>query len=433
MRCAGAAEPDTRAHAARQLRAAFGGNRRVLLRARLFQHRMITAKQHRAHISTHITTEQRAHHTIHLPVARQRIQFSVERPPLHRDARHAATGQRHAKVDAIEDRAGVDPAIARLRPAIRRLMQIDALAKPRHDRRGTRGRIHARVHRSQCTHHHFERRLHLRAPRRGREKLFAGHDRAHHFAQIAIGAPECRCGALHQRDRRCVADETLGEFGRDEGGGGRMCSQQVEQPFTFRDALARRELLTEHGLRAGVMQNRIEAERGRFIRTFHRPAGEYTRGLCHILLTVSTVDAQRVQLHQLAGVVLVQATATLLQPRRHGVALRRIHSSQLRRTLRIPTLRGARDPLWHQRRTRAVSRTLPVVQVVQHRRTVGHCTQQCTELAQHIRPDGITFVRHQVVAHRRALTGEHIEVIEPEVRQHFVQLPLTSHRARNPR
>ena len=42
-------------------------------------------------------------------------------------------------------------------------------------------------------------------------------------------------------------------------------------------------------------------------RIVNRPAGERTRHLGHVLLRVAAVHAERVQLHQLAAVVLVQS------------------------------------------------------------------------------------------------------------------------------
>ena len=118
---------------------------------------MVATHQDRTHVSAHVATQQCAHDTIHLMLARHRIERGVQRPAVHRHARHGATRQRHPEVDAIENRAGVDPPITSLRPPIWRLMLIDALTKPRDQRRCTTGRVHRRIHRAQCTHHHLER------------------------------------------------------------------------------------------------------------------------------------------------------------------------------------------------------------------------------------------------------------------------------------
>ena len=54
----------------------------------------------------------------------------------------------------------------------------------------------------------------------------------------------------------------------------------------------------------------------------NRPPGERTRHFGHVFLRVAAIDAQRVQLHQLAAVVFVQSTRARLGRliRRAGIA-----------------------------------------------------------------------------------------------------------------
>ena len=104
-------------------------------------------------------------------------------------------------------------------------------------------------------------------------------------------------------------------------------------------------------------------------------AGEDMRERLHVGLRVAAAYAQRVQLHQLARVVLVDRVA--------GV--------------------------------------LGVVEVDQHRRVHEHRTQQLAEFTEHMRPDGVLLVIREE-KQDLLLALENVEVIEPEPSQHFLEL-----------
>jgi hypothetical protein len=107
----------------------------------------------------------------------------------------------------------------------------------------------------------------------------------------------------------------------------------------------------------------------------HAHAGEHARQLLHVGLRVAAAHAQRVQLHQLARVVLVDA----------------------------------------------VARVLRVVQVAQHGRVVQRGAEQVAEPAERVRAHGVLFV----VAHHRAdvvLAQVDVEVVHPEPRHLLLQL-----------
>src|SRR5204863_6630065 len=74
---------------------------------------------------------------------------------------------------------------------------------------------------------------------------------------------------------------------------------------------------------AAVVQSRTEDERA--VALIDCPAGEDARQLGDILLRVSAIDAQGVELHDLAGVVFVERTAT-----RAGVVEIEKHRRRLR-------------------------------------------------------------------------------------------------------
>jgi len=141
---------------------------------------------------------------------------------------------------------------------------------------------------------------------------------------------------------------------------------------------AKRIARRHHGLRlpgGGGQQRRAEG-----------PAGEDTRQRRDVSLRVAAVDAERVQLHQLACVVFVEAAAA-----------------------------------------RTGRRTAGVVQVMQHRRMPRRRVQHVGEAAQRIRADRVLLV----VAHEHAvevLAPEDVEVVVPEGHHHFLELARAGQR-----
>ena len=113
-------------------------------------------------------------------------------------------------------------------------------------------------------------------------------------------------------------------------------------------------------------------------------AGEAARGVDHVRLRVAGVDADRVQLQELAAVVLV-------------------------------------DPADRAAALRARRRVQVVVEVVEHRRVQRHGAEQLAEAAQHVRPHRVALVGRDREA-VEAVAHEHVEVVEPEVDQQLLQL-----------
>ena len=77
----------------------------------------------------------------------------------------------------------------------------------------------------------------------------------------------------------------------------------------------------------------------------------------------------------------------------------------------------------------AVHGALPLIEVEQHRRTLGHRAEQVAEIAERVRANHVPVVRRDKQP-RHALAGEDGEMILPEVRHHFLQLTLAAHGAR---
>ena len=176
-----------------------------------------------------------------------------------------------------------------------------------------------------------------------------------------------------------------------------MVDEQAQHALAVVLAAARGQPRAEHGLVAAVVHARPEDETGVVARTLDRPAGERARHLGDVRLRVAAVHAERVQLHQLARVVLVQPRlpATLGAPRGHG------------------EVRPGGEP---------------VVQVEEHRRMARAGADEVGKAAQRVRADDVALVGRDVPADV-ALRGEHVEVVEPEVDHDLLELALTLDRA----
>ena len=98
--------------------------------------------------------------------------------------------------------------------------------------------------------------------------------------------------------------------------------QEVEHQLAVLLAAAGLDRLSEHDLLAIVVHPRLESERAALARIGDRPAGERARDFLDVLLRVAAVDAERVELHQLARVVLVEAAAAVLRPGGRSASVR---------------------------------------------------------------------------------------------------------------
>src|SRR6516162_1553828 len=140
------------------------------------------------------------------------------------------------------------------------------------------------------------------------------------------------------------------------------------------------------------MQLRLEDEPPAVARFLQGPAGKYASNFSDVLLRVTPVHAEGMQLHKLAGVVFIQPIASLRLSLLGAIGLGR--SLRSRGWIRHrPRSKGAVDPVSSGIRLRRTPRrplrirpfALPVVQVKQHRRTLSGRHQQVLELAQYMR------------------------------------------------
>ena len=166
--------------------------------------------------------------------------------------------------------------------------------------------------------HEFERRLDLRAVGVGREKLRRRQDRRaspragrRSFARKRAAARSTSAGggvSLTKRRASFVAMKRRRRRMRARG-----CRAPARRPTRRRLALI---AMTEDDLLAGDRAARASKTKPPPCRGFsNRPAGERARHLGDVLLRVAAVDAERVQLHQLAPVVLVETFRRVLARR----------------------------------------------------------------------------------------------------------------------
>ena len=85
-----------------------------------------------------------------------------------------------------------------------------------------------------------------------------------------------------------------------------MMRQNVDHLQTVLLAAAGGDLVAQDGLLTGIVHEAANTNSGLCVGLADGPAGEAARDRDHVLLRVAAVHAQRVQLHQLAAVVLVQ-------------------------------------------------------------------------------------------------------------------------------
>src|SRR2546421_544423 len=86
-----------------------------------------------------------------------------------------------------------------------------------------------------------------------------------------------------------------------------MRCQNVQHAFTVRDAAARQNLVTEDDFLPVVMQSRTIEKQTLLVWLLDSPTAEATRDFLYVLLRVCAIDTERVQLHQLAGILFIRA------------------------------------------------------------------------------------------------------------------------------
>ena len=187
-----------------------------------------------------------------------------------------------------------------------------------------------------------------------------------------------------------------------------MSGQQVDHLVALVLAAAP-DPMAEDDLVPAVVDPLVEEElRLGLPRVAHRPAGEAAGDLGHVLLRVAAVDAEGVQLHDLARVVLVEPPLACRLSRGPGDE-------------RPPAEGAPRAPVVEGRGVGVGGE--PVVEVEEHRRALRRGPQQVLEFPPRVRAHDVALVLADHELHR-PLAREHVEVVHPEVGHHLVELPL---------
>src|SRR6266850_5035277 len=158
-------------------------------------------------------------------------------------------------------------------------------------------------------------------------------------------------------------------------------------------------------------------------RILDRPSGERARDLGDVFLRVAAVHAERVQLHQLAAVVLVEPLRCVLALRlqTRGEPFRKTWGqvSASLRTETWPCQVSARSRTETGPRVRAH----PVVEIEEHRGALRGGAEQVAEVAEHPRSDRVALVlgQHEAIA---PLARVDVEMVEPEIGEQLLELAL---------
>ena len=180
-----------------------------------------------------------------------------------------------------------------------------------------------------------------------------------------------------------------------------LVGEKLEQPDSFVLAVAL-EFLPEHDLVSLVVRPVVEHEPRAAIGPLDAPSGENARDVDDVLLRVPAVHAECVQLHQFAGVILVDASPHPRSP-----------SPQ-----RGEGARG-RGPRRY---------ALGIIQIEQHGGAARRRDEQVFEAAERPWPDRFLDIGRQQKP-VGSLAHKDVEVVRPEVDHHLAQLALRDGRA----
>ncbi len=209
--------------------------------------------------------------------------------------------------------------------------------------------------------------------------------------------------------------------------GRRLLGEQLQQAHPFVLAVPRRKRNPEDALGIAVMSP-IEKAIFEIAPTIHSPAGEDARDIADVLLAVAAIHSERVQLHQLAGIVLVDP---LRHPRLHPLDHRRVRlpcppeAAGRAGPPREPPAPGRRlhPPRCEGLHRGAIGDAFDIIQIEEHGRTLRRGRQQRLEATEHIRPDGVLEVVGEVGA-IEPLADEDVEMVGPEIGEDFSQLVI---------
>jgi hypothetical protein len=139
-------------------------------------------------------------------------------------------------------------------------------------------------------------------------KLAAGEQHFEHLTNIAAGRLKPIRQLLDERRRRFVGDKILGQFEADMTRRRRALRQDVERLLAFRLAVERAAADRKTGAEivTSALEHRSVLRKFAGIGAIDAPAGEDPRQRHDIVLAVTTIGAERVELHHFPGEILVE-------------------------------------------------------------------------------------------------------------------------------
>ena len=230
--------------------------------------------------------------------------------------------------------------------------------------------------------------LELRAS--GVAKRLGAEESAQGFLDVSPALLEGARDGVDGGDGRVVVDEAAAELRGEVARGRWMKRHEVEHAINVRRAEAGTDGLAEDNFRAVVVEVLPKFDAAlveQFLGT-HGPAGEAAGDFHHVALRVAAVDAEGVQLHQLAGVILVGLFAGVVAA---------IHAP---------------------------------VEIPEHRGTERGGAEHVGEFAEGVLADDLAVVR-RLEPLTIALGGIDVEVVSPELNHDFVKLPLAERGAQD--
>src|SRR5919198_819537 len=193
--------------------------------------------------------------------------------------------------------------------------------------------------------------------------------------------------------------------------------QKFQQPNTLGLAIVM-ERHAEDMLRAVIVRPVVKDKPRALLGTLDAPARENSGDLDHVLLCVSAIDADRVQLKQLARIIFID-------PRRQAPVPLLGHF--------IHAKSGPakwREDDWGPARRRSWRYTLRVVEIKQHRGTLGRRDEEVLKAAECPGTDRFLYIGWQQEA-VRSFAHKDVEMIGPEVDHDLAQLPLRNRGTHN--
>ena len=219
------------------------------------------------------------------------------------------------------------------------------------------------------------------------------------IGSLPVGVEDVRRG-LHQTLRGVVADQTAAELAADIAGRARVVGEQVQDDIAVLLSLKILDNLAHHHFCVREMAGRVEFEETRI--AVDAPAGETGGRAVDIAVDIALAVAVFIDNLRVAGLahaeIVLRAQAVKLE--------------QLPRVVLVGVAAGVGL----------------VVQIVEHCGAAGHIPQHLAEVAQHIAPDHIPVVVDKSGLNPR-IPAVDIEVVVPEIGQHFGQLPFAVEQA----